>query len=144
MFIPTFQGLTATDFVLSASGTTTARRYPFDAPHLTFYRARNAIYHLFKALNPANDRLTVLVPDYNSGNEVLAHATPPARPSATTRSDRTGRLTRPKSSACVHSIARTCSTSFTTSDGRSRCGSSRDLCAAPRHAGSSKTARWRC
>ena len=72
MFIPTFQGLTATDFVLSASPTTTARRYPFDVPHLTFYRARNAIYHLFKVLKPASGRLTVLVPNYNSGNEVLA------------------------------------------------------------------------
>jgi dTDP-4-amino-4,6-dideoxygalactose transaminase len=72
MFIPTFQGLTATDFVLSASGRTTARRYPFDVPHFTFYRARNAIYHLFRVLKSSNERLTVLVPDYNSGNEVLA------------------------------------------------------------------------
>src|SRR5688572_2192217 len=72
MFIPTFQGLTATDFMLSASGGMTARRYPFDVPHLTFYRARNAIYHLFRVLKAGNERLTVLVPDYNSGNEVLA------------------------------------------------------------------------
>lgn len=72
MFIPTFQGLTATDFVLSASGRTTARRYPFDVPHRTFYRARNAIYHLFKVLKGGSERLTVLMPDYNSGNEVLA------------------------------------------------------------------------
>ena len=72
MFIPTFQGLTATDVVLSASGRTTPRRYPFDVPHLSFYRARNAIYHLFKVLKSTNERLTVLVPDYNSGNEVLA------------------------------------------------------------------------
>jgi dTDP-4-amino-4,6-dideoxygalactose transaminase len=72
MFIPTFQGLTATDFVLSASGKETRQRYPFDVPHLTFYRARNAIYHLFKVLKSTNEQLTVLVPDYNSGNEVLA------------------------------------------------------------------------
>ncbi|HET9467655.1 MAG TPA: DegT/DnrJ/EryC1/StrS family aminotransferase, partial [Vicinamibacterales bacterium] len=72
MFIPTFQGLTATDFVFSASSKETARRYPFNVPHLTFYRARNAIYHLFKVLKSTNERLTVLVPDYNSGNEVLA------------------------------------------------------------------------
>jgi dTDP-4-amino-4,6-dideoxygalactose transaminase len=72
MFIPTFQGLTATDFVLSASGRETKRRYPFDVPHLTFYRARNAIYHLFRVLKSTNAQLTVLVPDYNSGNEVLA------------------------------------------------------------------------
>jgi dTDP-4-amino-4,6-dideoxygalactose transaminase len=73
MFIPTFQGLTATDFVRTTGGRTD--RYPFDVPHLTFYRARNAIYYLFKALQSArlaNDPLTVLVPDYNSGNEVLA------------------------------------------------------------------------
>ena len=72
MFIPTFQGLTATDFVLSASGKTMTRRYPFDVPHLTFYRARNAIYHLVKVLKSTNETLTVLLPDYNSGNEVLA------------------------------------------------------------------------
>ena len=72
MFIPTFQGLTATDFVFSASAKETTRRYPFDVPHLTFYRARNAIYHLFKVLKSTNEQLTVLVPDYNSGNEVLA------------------------------------------------------------------------
>ena len=72
MFIPTFQGLTATDFVFSASAKETKRRYPFDVPHLTFYRARNAIYHLFKVLKSTNEQLTVLVPDYNSGNEVLA------------------------------------------------------------------------
>ena len=39
---------------------------------MTFYRARNAIYYLFKALKESNDRFTVLMPDYNSGNEVLA------------------------------------------------------------------------
>jgi dTDP-4-amino-4,6-dideoxygalactose transaminase len=72
MYIPTFQGLTAADFLLAASGATTARRYPFDVPHLSFYRARNAIYYLFKALKSQNEELTVLVPDYNSGNEVLA------------------------------------------------------------------------
>jgi dTDP-4-amino-4,6-dideoxygalactose transaminase len=72
MFISTFQGLTLVDFVLSASGRKTAPRYPFDVPHLTFYRARNAIYHLFKALKSTSAHLIVLVPDYNSGNEVLA------------------------------------------------------------------------
>jgi len=72
MYIPTFQGLTATDFVLSGSARSLAPRYPFDVPHLSFYRARNAIYYLFKALKSTNERLTVLVPDYNSGNEVLA------------------------------------------------------------------------
>src|SRR5205814_1858402 len=37
-----------------------------------FYRARNAIYHLFRALHASTEGLTVLAPDYNSGNEVLA------------------------------------------------------------------------
>ena len=70
MFIPTFQGLTPNDFVRAArSGRS---RFPFDVPHLSFYRARNAIYYLFRALKSTNDTLTVLVPDYNSGNEVLA------------------------------------------------------------------------
>jgi dTDP-4-amino-4,6-dideoxygalactose transaminase len=72
MFVPTFQGLTAVDFLFGAPGATTPGRYPFDVPHLTFYRARNAIYYLFKALKSQNERLSVLVPDYNSGNEVLA------------------------------------------------------------------------
>jgi dTDP-4-amino-4,6-dideoxygalactose transaminase len=80
MYIPTFQGLTATDFVFAAATKAGAApvahaqrgRYPFDAQPMTFYRARNAIYYLFKALRQSNTRLTVLVPDYNSGNEVLA------------------------------------------------------------------------
>ncbi|MBI4485116.1 MAG: DegT/DnrJ/EryC1/StrS family aminotransferase [Acidobacteria bacterium] len=50
-----------------------ASRFPFDAPQqLRFYRARNAIYHLFRALPPRRGRLTVIAPDYYSGNEVLA------------------------------------------------------------------------
>ncbi len=72
MFIPTFQGLTATDVVRSVSARGVPGPYPFDAQPLTFYRARNAIYYLFKALKGSNDRLNVLMPDYNSGNEVLA------------------------------------------------------------------------
>lgn len=77
MYIPTFQGLTATDFVRPVFAKATARRYPFDVPHLTFYRARNAIYYLFDALKgvkpgQTHEALTVLVPEYNSGNEVLA------------------------------------------------------------------------
>jgi dTDP-4-amino-4,6-dideoxygalactose transaminase len=70
MFIPTFQGLTASDFVRATGGR--RNRFPFDVPHVSFYRARNAIYYLFRALKSTNERLTVLVPDYNSGNEVLA------------------------------------------------------------------------
>jgi dTDP-4-amino-4,6-dideoxygalactose transaminase len=70
-YVPTYQGLSAGDFVRS-----TADRqdwFPFDVPHrLPFYRARNAIYHLFRALLETNPGLTVLAPDYYSGNEILA------------------------------------------------------------------------
>ena len=70
-YVPTYQGLSATDFVRSAGNGDTC--FPFDAPHrLPFYRARNAIYHLFRALIDTNPGLTVLAPDYNSGNEILA------------------------------------------------------------------------
>ena len=70
-FVPTYQGLSATDFVRMRTGA--AGCFPFNAPHrLSFYRARNAIYHLFRALLDTNPGLTVLAPDYNSGNEILA------------------------------------------------------------------------
>ncbi len=78
VYVPTFQGLSLLDFLRPATG---ASCYPFNAPHaLRFFRARNAIYHLFDALQrhvqaagvqPARP-LTVLAPDYNSGNEVAA------------------------------------------------------------------------
>ena len=71
MFVPVYQGLTPLDFarpVRSHAGC-----FPFDAPrHWYFYRARNAIYHLFRLLCETRPMLTVLAPDYNSGNEVLA------------------------------------------------------------------------
>lgn len=70
-FVPTYQGLSAAHLVRPAI----ARRapYPFDAPQrLSYYRARNAIYHLFRALRETRPSLTVLVPDYYSGNEVMA------------------------------------------------------------------------
>ena len=70
-FVPTYQGLSATDFVRTAAKETDC--FPFNVPHrLPFYRARNAIYHLFRALLETNPGLTVLAPDYNSGNEILA------------------------------------------------------------------------
>jgi dTDP-4-amino-4,6-dideoxygalactose transaminase len=78
MYISTFQGLGPSDLWAPARGPLNAgaargsARFPFDAPHATYYRARNAIYHLFKALVRENSRLSVLMPDYNSGNEVLA------------------------------------------------------------------------
>ena len=70
-FVPTYQGLSATDFVRTRADATGC--FPFNVPHrLSFYRARNAIYHLFRALLETNPGLTVLAPDYNSGNEILA------------------------------------------------------------------------
>jgi dTDP-4-amino-4,6-dideoxygalactose transaminase len=70
-FVPTYQGLSATDFIRAAARETDC--FPFNVPHrLPFYRARNAIYHLFRALIETNPGLTVLAPDYNSGNEILA------------------------------------------------------------------------
>jgi dTDP-4-amino-4,6-dideoxygalactose transaminase len=70
-FVPTYQGLSALDFVRRAR--TATRPFPFNVPdRLSFYRARNAIYHLFRALLAQNPQLTVLAPDYNSGNEILA------------------------------------------------------------------------
>jgi dTDP-4-amino-4,6-dideoxygalactose transaminase len=69
-FVPTYQGLSASDFVRVAARDDC---FPFNVPHrLAFYRARNAIYHLFRALLETNPGLTVLAPDYNSGNEILA------------------------------------------------------------------------
>lgn len=70
-FVPIYQGLSPLDIVRSSAPR--ERCFPFSVPHrLPFYRARNAIYHLFRALVAANPRLTVLAPDYNSGNEILA------------------------------------------------------------------------
>jgi dTDP-4-amino-4,6-dideoxygalactose transaminase len=79
-FVPTYQGLSAADLVRGAhlrQGSSGLQReadcFPFTVPHrLPFYRARNAIYHLFRALLDTNPGLTVLAPDYNSGNEILA------------------------------------------------------------------------
>jgi dTDP-4-amino-4,6-dideoxygalactose transaminase len=72
MYVPLYQGLSAIDFVRPVSRDSC---YPFTAAaRLGFYRARNAIYHLFEALRARASRLTVLMPDYNSGNEVMALA----------------------------------------------------------------------
>src|SRR5688572_32519735 len=71
-FVPTYQGLSAVDFVRPAAPARDAC-FPFNVDgRLPFYRARNAIYHLFTTLVAQNPRLTVLAPDYNSGNEILA------------------------------------------------------------------------
>ena len=73
-FVPTYQGLSALDLVRRTPATAErAATFPFDASgRLPFYRARNAIYHLFRALVERTPGLTVLAPDYNSGNEILA------------------------------------------------------------------------
>ncbi len=70
-FVPTYQGLSASHFVRPVvSGATP---FPFNVSHrLPYYRARNAIYHLFRALLESNPSLTVLAPDYYSGNEIMA------------------------------------------------------------------------
>jgi perosamine synthetase len=67
MFVPYEHGLhPVTLFRARAIGPTP---FPMSAPHHTyFYRARNAIYHLFRALGHG----AVLVPDYHNGNEVWA------------------------------------------------------------------------
>jgi len=71
-FVPTYQGLSAIDFLRPAAPAG-ATCFPMNAPgRLAFYRARNAIYHLFRALVARKPGLTVLAPDYNSGNEILA------------------------------------------------------------------------
>jgi dTDP-4-amino-4,6-dideoxygalactose transaminase len=70
-FVPTYQGLSAAHLVRPAARQPAP--YPFTAPHrLAYYRARNAIYHLFRALVAAKPSLTVLAPDYYSGNEIMA------------------------------------------------------------------------
>jgi dTDP-4-amino-4,6-dideoxygalactose transaminase len=71
-FVPTYQGLSPVD-LLRRAPEAAAGCFPLNVPgRLAFYRARNAIYHLFRALVEQNPRLTVLAPDYNSGNEILA------------------------------------------------------------------------
>ncbi len=70
MYVPTFQGLSAFDLIRPANDSTGC--FPFNTERLAFFRARNAIYYLFLALKSVRPRLSVLVPDYHSGNEVLA------------------------------------------------------------------------
>jgi dTDP-4-amino-4,6-dideoxygalactose transaminase len=70
MYVPTFQGLSPIDWLKPVAAAPAC--FPFASGGLSFYRARNAIYHLFRGLRALTPRLEVLVPDYNSGNEVLA------------------------------------------------------------------------
>lgn len=70
MYVPAWQGLHLRDFFKSDSIETLP--FPLNAPDKTyFYLARNAIYHLFRAMNLQKGE-TVLVPAYHSGNEVKA------------------------------------------------------------------------
>ena len=142
-FVPTYQGLSATDFVRSRrEARPTASRST--SPHrLPFYRARNAIYHLFRALLETNPGLTVLAPDYNSGNEILAMRAAGANASLLPRATGTCRSIPTRSSGTVARTTRISSTSSTTSAGRSRWRSS-SICAAGAACCSSRTARCRC
>jgi perosamine synthetase len=70
-FVPTYQGLAAMHLVRRPSASEAP--FPFNAPRrISYYRARNAIFHLFRTLREARRSLTVLAPDYYSGNEILA------------------------------------------------------------------------
>ena len=70
-FVPTYQGLAPIHLVGRPSASEPP--YPFNAPRrISYYRARNAIFHLFRTLREARRSLTVLAPDYYSGNEILA------------------------------------------------------------------------
>jgi dTDP-4-amino-4,6-dideoxygalactose transaminase len=76
-FVPTYQGLSPAHVARLALSerrqSMRATPYPFNAPRrVSYYRARNAIYHLFRALVEAKPSLTVLAPDYYSGNEIMA------------------------------------------------------------------------
>jgi DegT/DnrJ/EryC1/StrS aminotransferase family protein len=65
MYASTFPGLIPADLVAAR----TVAPFPISAPHqLRYYRARNALYFLFRARNAG----PVLVPDYHHGNEVRA------------------------------------------------------------------------
>ncbi|MBI4609205.1 MAG: DegT/DnrJ/EryC1/StrS family aminotransferase [Candidatus Rokubacteria bacterium] len=70
MYVPAWPGLDPAYLVRWR--TAEHAPFPLNAPKRAyFYRARNAIYHLFRALGGQNGK-TVLVPDYHSGNEVWA------------------------------------------------------------------------
>ena len=70
IYVPTFQGLSAFDLIRPASRA--AACFPFNADGMGFFRARNAIYYLALALKSLRPKLSILAPDYHSGNEVLA------------------------------------------------------------------------
>ena len=71
MYISNEHGLSPATFIQSPGAHPLP--FPLNAPgRLYFYRARNAIYHLFRALGFGARGDLVLVPDYHNTNEVLA------------------------------------------------------------------------
>src|SRR5262245_6642620 len=70
MYVSTWQSLSPA--LLFPSRDTVDRPFPLNAPRrMYFYRARNAIYHLIRALDIRPGE-TVLAPAYHHGNEVQA------------------------------------------------------------------------
>src|SRR5437867_2480113 len=70
VYIAAWPGLTPRALLRSAAGDPVG--FPLNALHRTyFYRARNAIYHLIRALRLQQGE-TILVPSYHHGNEVRA------------------------------------------------------------------------
>jgi perosamine synthetase len=70
MYVPAEHGLPLTTLLRWRPAGTLP--FPLSAPrHLYFYRARNAIYHTFRALGFERGD-TVLMPDYHNTNEVAA------------------------------------------------------------------------
>src|SRR5947207_14976523 len=70
MFVPAEHGLPLAPLLRQPS--TGVMPFPLSAPRpLYFYRARNAIYHTFRALKFDRGD-TVLMPDYHNTNEVAA------------------------------------------------------------------------
>ncbi|MBI4953026.1 MAG: DegT/DnrJ/EryC1/StrS family aminotransferase [Myxococcales bacterium] len=69
MYAPSFPGLSPRAFVLAAGR---PLPYPLTAPHQkSYFRARNALYHLFRALGIGPGDF-VVAPDYHHGNETAA------------------------------------------------------------------------
>src|SRR5262245_66247427 len=71
-FVPTYQGLAATHLIGRPSALEAP--FPFSAPRrIAYYRARNAIYHLFRTLRTTQQYLTVIAPDYYSRHEIVTN-----------------------------------------------------------------------
>jgi len=70
MYVPAEHGLTFASLVRRRRGA--AAPFPLSAPRRWyFYRARNAIYHVFRGLG-FGEKDIVLMPDYHNTNEVAA------------------------------------------------------------------------